>query len=252
MTQRRETRVLLVEDEAIVARDLAERIEGLGYSVAGTAASGAEALELAAATHPSLVFMDITIQGEMDGVETATEMARHMDVPVVFLTAHTDTGTMQRAKAASPYGYLIKPLDEREILSTVEMALGRHSSDVPARLIARAFTGAGLAIMITSAQAPDHLVTMCNPAFERLIGWKASELVDRRPWFLEESATVRATGKSLGQVLREGIDQRVSCLVTRKDQGPLACDVAVSVVRNLAQEPTHFLLCVTEIPRGRS
>lgn len=249
---RKNTRILVVEDEAIVARDLAERLEGLGYSVAGTAASGEEALEMAGATHPSLVFMDITIQGPMDGVETATEMASRMDVPIVFLTAHTDTGTMQRAKGASPYGYLIKPLDEREILGTVEMAISRHASEVPARLIARAIDGAGLAIMIASARDPDHPVTMCNPAFERLTGWSAADLVGRRPWFLEDNGADRPARAGLREALRGGVDRRLSCLLDCRGRGPLACDVAVSAVRNLAGEPTHFLLCVTETPRGRS
>lgn len=250
--ERKETRILLVEDEAIVARDLVERLKGLGYSVAGTAASGQEALELAGTTHPSLVFMDITIQGPMDGVETATEMGSRMDVPIIFLTAHTDTGTMQRAKGASPYGYLIKPLDDREILGTVEMAMSRYASEVPARLIARAIAGAGLAMMIASARAPDHLVTMCNPAFERLTGWMATELIARRPWFLQDNLADRTARDRLREALRDGVDRRVSCLVDRKGRGPLECDVAVSRVRDLAKDPTHFLLCVTETPRGRS
>lgn len=248
---RKNTRILVVEDEAIVARDLAERLEGLGYSVAGIAASGREALEMAGATHPNLVFMDITIQGPMDGVETATEMASRTDVPIVFLTAHTDTGTMQRAKGASPYGYLIKPLDEREILGTVEMAISRHASEVPARLIARAIEGAGLAIMIVSARGPDHAVTMCNPALEQLIGWSAADLIGRRPWFLEDGPRDRTGRASLREALRVGVDRRLSSLVDCRGRGPLACDVAVSVVRNLAGEPTHFLLCVTETPKGR-
>ena len=95
---RSDTRILVVEDEAIVARDLAQRLEDLGYEVTGTAATGAEALSLAQSTRPSLVFMDITIQGPIDGVETAHRLVSQMDVPIIFLTAHTDSGTIQRAR----------------------------------------------------------------------------------------------------------------------------------------------------------
>src|SRR5436189_6055715 len=89
------TRILLVEDEALVARDLTHRLESLGYEVTGVAANGADALALATANPPTLVFMDITIQGPIDGIETAKRLSKLMDVPVVFLTAHTDTGPIR-------------------------------------------------------------------------------------------------------------------------------------------------------------
>ena len=132
------TRILLVEDEAIIAMDLRQRLESLGYEVTGIAVNGEEALALAETTRPTLVFMDITIQGPIDGIETAKVLTSRMDVPVVFLTAHADSTTIARAKAARPYGYLVKPFEERELATTIEMAVYRHKSESEARLLQHA------------------------------------------------------------------------------------------------------------------
>ena len=240
------TRILVVEDEAIVARDLALRLEGLGYEVTGTAATGAEALALAQSTQPTLVFMDITIQGPIDGVETAHRLVSRMDVPIVFLTAHTDTGTIQRAKGARSYGYLIKPFEERELLSTIEMSVSRHQRDVPARLIEQAVASAGIGVVLASAVDPAHRITMCNPTFERMCGFASAEILGRSAWFLEGDGTDPAAIARLRQALEERGECRVDCLLFRKDGSPFWADIVVSAVRNSAGESTHSLLCVTD------
>ena len=122
-------KVLLVEDEGIVARDLQRRLERLGYGVIGVVDNGAEALALVEQTRPDVVLMDIVLQGQLDGVETARQLCSRMDVPVIFLTAHSDTVTIRRARETTPYGYLLKPFEERELHTTIEMALYRHRAD---------------------------------------------------------------------------------------------------------------------------
>ena len=106
------TRLLIVEDEAIVAADLQSRLPQLGYQVAGTAASGEHALALAEQVQPDLVLMDIHLPGTMDGIETAREMRARFRLPVVFLTAYAEGATLQRAKLAEPFGYILKPFEE--------------------------------------------------------------------------------------------------------------------------------------------
>lgn len=243
---RSDTRILLVEDEAIVARDLSQRLEGLGYQVTGIASSGAEALALAQSTHPTLVFMDITIQGPIDGVETARQLSSRMDVPIVFLTAHTDTGTIQRAKRARAYGYLIKPFEERELITTIEMAIGRHQNDVPARLLEQAIARAGIGMVLASALGPAHRITMCNAAFERMSGHAASEVIGRSPWFLEGEGTDQAASARLRHALAEGGECQVSYMVYRKDGSPFWTDIVLSAVSSSFGKPTHFLLCLTD------
>ncbi len=118
-------RILIVEDEAIVAMDLRLHLQALGYDAVGVAASPEQALELAARTRPDLALMDVSLEGGSDGISAAQEV-QALGVPVVFLTAYADEGTLERAKRSRPYGYLVKPFDERALHSTIEMALFRH------------------------------------------------------------------------------------------------------------------------------
>lgn len=122
-------RIFIVEDERIVAEDLKRMLERLGYEVAGTAASGEEAIKKVAAAQPALVLMDIRIQGPMDGVEVAEHLYTHFDIPVSYLTAYADETTLDRAKATMPFGYILKPFEERHLQTTIEMALFRHKMD---------------------------------------------------------------------------------------------------------------------------
>jgi PAS domain S-box-containing protein len=115
-----------VEDEQIVAADIHQRLEALGYSVSAVASSGEEALAMAEETRPDLMLMDIVLQGTMDGVETVRQLRRRMDIPVIYLTAYTDDETVQRAKLTEPLGYILKPFDERELHFTIEVALHNH------------------------------------------------------------------------------------------------------------------------------
>ncbi len=118
--------ILVVEDETIVALDIKQRLTRLGYTVPALAASGAEALDKAIKTQPDLVLMDIKLKGEMDGVTAAKQIRSRFDIPVIYLTAFADGPTLQRAKMTAPYGYLLKPFEEKELYSTIEMVLHRH------------------------------------------------------------------------------------------------------------------------------
>jgi PAS domain S-box-containing protein len=122
-------RILIVEDEAIVAMDLRLHLQDLGYSVCGLASTGEDAIVQAKAQRPSLVLMDISLGTGMDGIEAAHHL-QDMGVPVVFLTAFADETTLARAKDSGPYGYLLKPFDERSLHSTIEMALYRHRMEL--------------------------------------------------------------------------------------------------------------------------
>lgn len=118
--------IFIVEDEAIVADDIKETLQSLGYTVAGTAKSGESALEKVAQTGPDLVLMDIHLASTMDGIETAGEIHTRYGIPVIFLTAYADSALIERAKITEPYGYILKPYDERGLHSAIEMALYKH------------------------------------------------------------------------------------------------------------------------------
>jgi 1,2-diacylglycerol 3-beta-glucosyltransferase len=119
---------MIVEDEFITSIDLNDKLEEMGYEVVAMASSGHQAIEMAGEFNPDLVLMDIVLQGDMNGIETA-EVMGSMDIPVVFLTAHADNETMEHALKTAPYGYLIKPFDENKLHSTLEMAIEKKNSE---------------------------------------------------------------------------------------------------------------------------
>jgi len=126
MTQ---ARILVVEDESIVAADIQDRLESLGYEVPATVASGEKAVEQAGVLRPDLVLMDIQLNGRMDGVEAADQIRLRFGIPVIYLTANADHPTVQRAKVTEPFGYVIKPFEERELHTAIEVALYKHQAE---------------------------------------------------------------------------------------------------------------------------
>jgi len=124
-----EGRILVVEDEHIVAMGIKKMLKNLGYTVTGVASSGEDAISKAESTFPDVVLMDIMLKGDMDGVEAAREIRGRFDVPVVYLTAYSDNKILERAKSTEPFGYIIKPFDEKDLYSSIEVALHRHREE---------------------------------------------------------------------------------------------------------------------------
>ncbi|HET8711404.1 MAG TPA: response regulator [Spongiibacteraceae bacterium] len=119
------TKVMIVEDERVVAFNLRQRLLKLGYEVPAVAVSGEQALTSADQNHPDIVLMDINIEGDIDGIQTAERLGSAAPIPVIYLTAHSEEATLARARSTNPYGYLIKPFSERELHATIQMALQR-------------------------------------------------------------------------------------------------------------------------------
>jgi diguanylate cyclase (GGDEF)-like protein len=125
--------ILLVEDEGLIARDLEDTLTRLGYRVSGIASEGAEAIEMARELHPQLVVMDVSLRGDVDGIEAACAIQEDAPVPVIFLTGHSDTETLQRAVMTGPLGYLIKPFQEDDLRCAIEVAIHKHRADIERR-----------------------------------------------------------------------------------------------------------------------
>jgi len=123
------TKVMIVEDEAVVALHLRQELTKLGHVVGGMATTGEQALKMVEEVFPDIILMDIHIQGEMDGIETARRIPRYLHIPVVYLTAYSEDTTLKRAADTYPYGYLIKPFLDRELHATIKMALERSRAD---------------------------------------------------------------------------------------------------------------------------
>jgi len=122
-------KILVVEDDAVARLDIQAALERAGFEVAGMSASGEEALQLVGTLCPDLVLMDIRLEGAMDGVEAAGEIARRYDVPVIFLTIYADDQTLGWAKESGPFGYLLKPVDHKELKSAIEVGLYKHQME---------------------------------------------------------------------------------------------------------------------------
>ena len=120
---------MIVEDESIIAEDLADSLIAMGYEVVDIVSSGEEAIVMAVEKQPNLILMDVMLQGEMDGVTTAEQIQLSLQIPIIFLTAYTDDKTLQRVKATSPFGYIVKPFEEKNLYLTIEIALQKHQYD---------------------------------------------------------------------------------------------------------------------------
>jgi PAS domain S-box-containing protein len=173
-------RILVVEDEIVVARTIANQLTQLGYTVVGIASSGTAAVEKANSTQPDLVLMDVVLKGEMDGISAARQIGEQHNVPIVFLTAYTDENTIQRAKDTLPLGYIVKPFSSGELRVSIELALFKHQ--VERELQAnRAYLATLLNSMNDAVIATDgqRLITFMNPAAEALTGWREAEAFGR-------------------------------------------------------------------------
>jgi len=175
------TRIVAVEDESIIALNLKQQLRGLGYEVCAIAASGAEALKAIAEFSPDLVLMDIRINGELDGIETAQRIPAGLGIPVIYLSAYSEDATLDRARATRPYGYLIKPYSERELHATIQMALERRQVEVALRDSEERFRTIFAAVSegIFIAEAQTGLFNEVNEPGAVMLGYGAAELVGR-------------------------------------------------------------------------
>lgn len=121
--------IFIVEDESIVAKDIQNSLTKLGYNVIGFANNGKDAIEKITELMPDLILMDIMIKGPLTGIEVSEKIKEKMNIPVIFLTAYADEGTLSRAKITEPYGYILKPFKEIDLHSTIEMAVYKHQKD---------------------------------------------------------------------------------------------------------------------------
>jgi PAS domain S-box-containing protein len=163
-------RVVIVEDEILIARSAQRMLENAGYTVSGTARNAIEANEIILREQPDVVLMDIQLQGNVDGTEVARDIATHTDVPIVFTTAFGDDETIAKAKGSSPYGYVIKPYNRENLSSAIEVATNRHRLERTVRERERWMSGLlnviheGMIIL-----DPDNRVMNVNPEARRLL-----------------------------------------------------------------------------------
>jgi PAS domain S-box-containing protein len=173
-------KILVVEDEVIVARTIAAQLNQLGYSVSGMVSSGSAAIAKVAETPPDLVLMDIVLKGDIDGVTAATQIRQQQDVPIIYLTAYADDNTLQRAKLTQPFGYVVKPFTANDLRVAIEMGLFKHRIAQELQenrdQLATLLHSMGDGVIATDVQGR---ITFMNPAAETLTGWPQDEAMGR-------------------------------------------------------------------------
>jgi PAS domain S-box-containing protein len=176
----KEARILVVEDEKIVAKDVENRLKNMGYQVPAVASTGEDAIIRAEEFRPDLVLMDIMLKGAMDGVTAAETIRGRFNIPVIYVTAYSDQNTLDRAKISEPYGYLLKPFEERELHSTIEMALYKHKMEKRIKeseqWLSTTLRSIGDGVIATDRNG--HVAFM-NPVAESLTCWNQSQALGR-------------------------------------------------------------------------
>ncbi len=174
MSDDRVSSILIVEDESIVGLDIKQHLLRFGYHVLGPVASAEDAIVTVEKSLPDLVLMDIRLQGEMDGVEASGIIREKYNKPVILLTAYADDNTVDRAKKSNPFGYILKPFNERELRTTIEMAMYRHSMELQLKesekRYRRLFEEDLSGDFVTDGEGR---IVDCNPAFLYLFGFES-------------------------------------------------------------------------------
>ena len=173
-------KILIVEDGNVLAFYLKKKLESEGYYVTGIASSGKEAIEMVEGGSPDLVLMDIFLKGDMDGVDAAKYITDLYDVPVVFLTGYSDDETLERAKITGPFGYIIKPFEDKELITNIEIAIYRHRMEKKLRaresLLSSMVNCMGDSLVITDNNGSLMTVT---PSAQSLVGWDHEEVMGK-------------------------------------------------------------------------
>lgn len=175
--------ILIVEDENIVALDIESRLAQWGYSIAGQADRGEDAVQKASTLAPDLILMDIGLRGDMDGIEAAIQIRAQFDLPVIFLTAYATPSVLERAREAEPFGFVVKPFDERELVGNIEMAVYKHSREKNLRTREARLTGVieNCTDAIALADGYGNLIEW-NPAAERITGLARADVLGTEQW----------------------------------------------------------------------
>jgi len=205
-------RILVVEDERIVAHDLASALRELGYAVPATVATGEEAVERARELQPDVVLMDIRLPGAIDGIRAASSIRQEHDIAVIYLTAHSDDETLRRAMQTEPVGYLVKPFSPPQLRCAIEIAL--HRREINARLHERQRWLATRMRCADDAEAAEEAgpkVSYLNLVAEALAGWRLGES-EREKRMAEHIADLEAANREL---------ENFTCSVARDLRGPL-------------------------------
>lgn len=241
-------KIFIVEDESIVARDIRQQLEGLGYQVVGHSRTAEQAFIEIAKVKPALILMDIMLDGAIDGIEAAKRIRAEMGPPVVFVSAFNEDEVIERAKSTEPYGYITKPFSGRELRTTVEMALYKYRTEAVLRerefQLTQTFETSPVSMALI---AMDGNIIRVNHALCKLLGGEKAEMheihVDRL--FLDHAETIKGNMASLKDSEKSML--RFELSLQREDGLTVCVQSHLSIVKNHLNAPIHFVLQCQDI-----
>ncbi len=246
-------KIMIVEDEALVARDIKSSLTNFGYEVCAMVSSGEDAIRMAAEKMPDLIMMDIMLKGNIDGIQAADEIRRRFNIPVVYLTAYTDEDTIRRAKISEAFGYLLKPFEERELRTTIEMALYKHKMEQELKQshewLQTILRGIGDAVIATDS---DLLIKFINPAAERLMCEECNMCINRK---IRDVLTVLVKNNVL-DIETTIKDVLVNNKFVRYDEGicllsktgtRIPIEISFSAIKHIGQKQSGVVIVIRDI-----
>jgi len=232
-------RILIVEDEGLIARDIEDMVRNAGYEVCAVVGTGEDAVGKAETTHPDLILMDIILRGEMDGVEAAEKIREGFNIPVIYLTAHTDENTLQRAKLTEPLGYTLKPVEQKELMTVIEMALYKHQMEIKLRerqsWLSTILQSIGEGVIATDRFGN---ITFMNSVAEKLTGWNQPESISK-----PLTSVLHLVDEDTGKLVRVAIPELLA------DSSPNPIKGNIQIVNYIEKTPIE--LTSTAIQDGK-
>ena len=249
-------RILIVEDEAIVAKDIELRLKEMGYDVTGMVATGEKALTILSTIPTDLVLMDINLKGKMDGIDTASLVRKTHDIPVVFLTAYADGPTFERAKLTDPFGYILKPFEERALQIHIEIAFHKYQGEKRIKSrekwIESVLNSINSAVIATDMEGK---ITYINPSAEAFLDiqrtqlWEQSVIDSIR--FQDDSGNPMLT-HPIELVLRKGTPQLFDKIGIRvQDKAPQTIQLSITGLRDHSDQLIGSVIGLSDISRRR-
>jgi diguanylate cyclase (GGDEF)-like protein/PAS domain S-box-containing protein len=245
-------RILIVEDEGLIARDIENMVKNAGYEVCDIVSSGKDAIESAEKHQPDLILMDIILRADMDGVEAAERIREHFNIPVIYLTAHTDENTLERAKLTEPQGYTLKPVEQKELLTVIEMALYKHQLEMKLKeresWLSTLLQSIGEGVIATDKSGS---ITFMNPIAEKLTGWHQEESIAKPlPSILhlidEESGKLIKISipELLSQKTRNPVNGNVQ-IVNYEDKIPI--ELSATIIKDVKDSVSGLVLVLHDL-----
>jgi len=247
------SKILIVEDEWIIANDIKSSLKDLGYSVVAVVATGKEAIEKSETKSPDLVLMDIVLQGEIDGIQAASHIMSCLDIPIVYLTAYTDDAVLKQAKKSGAYGYLVKPFKDREMQATIEMALYKHQMEKmlkqsESRLLTT-LRSINDAVISTDRGGA---VTFMNPLAKSLTGFKSKHAKGRhlKDIFNIKSNEPEFLNTTVNNIIQEGlVISQAQYFLFNKDNTPINIELSSAPITDDKENISGLVIVFRDISR---